>query len=100
MILITAICKNKEEAKKIALNLLKNRLIACSNFFPIESIYRWKNKMNKDKEYILILKSFKKHQNNIIKQIEKLHSYEIPCIEIIETKPNSKYEKWAKGEIK
>lgn len=100
MIMITATCKNKQEAKKISSHLLNKKLISCSNFLPIESMYRWKNKITNDKEYVLILKSFKKHQNKIIKEIEKIHSYEVPCIEVIETKPNRKYKIWAEGEIK
>jgi periplasmic divalent cation tolerance protein len=100
MILLYVTCKNKAEAKKIASHLLKNRLITCSNFFPIDSMYRWKNKIVNDKEYVLILKSFKQKQEKIIKAIEKIHSYEIPCIEVIETKSNRKYQKWSEGEVK
>lgn len=99
MIKITTTCKNKAEAKKISNQLLKKRLVSCANLFPIDSIYRWKNKIINDKEYMLILKSFKKHKNIIINQIEKIHSYQVPCIEVIETKSNSKTTKWAKGEI-
>ena len=99
MIMITTTCKDKTEAKKISLELVKNRLISCSNFFPIDSLYHWKGKLVKDKEYFLILKSIKKNKNKIIKAIEKNHSYEVPAIEVIETKPNSKTRKWAEGEI-
>jgi len=38
MIFIYITCKNKKEAKKIGLFLIKKRLAGCCNIFPIESI--------------------------------------------------------------
>ena len=51
MIFIYIVCKNKEEAKKIGLYLVKQRLAACCNIFPIESIYHWSSsaKASEDK---------------------------------------------------
>jgi periplasmic divalent cation tolerance protein len=100
MILIYITCKNKIEAKKIANFLIKNRLIACANFFPIESIYRWQEKIVKDKEVVLILKTLEKNFKKIEKEIKKLHSYTIPCIlEIPLKRVNSNYLNWLKREI-
>ena len=36
---------------------MKEELVACANYFPVNSIYFWKNKIEKDKEYVLICKS-------------------------------------------
>ena len=56
---------DKKIAKKIAMNLLKKRIVACANMFPIDSIYWWKNKIEESKEYVLIVKTkkeeFRKH---------------------------------------
>ena len=52
-------CKDNEEAEKISNHLLKKRLIACANTFPVKSIYRWKNKINKDNEIVVLAKSLK-----------------------------------------
>ena len=39
---------SKDEARKIAGVLIKKKLIACTNIFPIESVYPWKGKMKKN----------------------------------------------------
>ena len=89
-------CKDKKEATKISNHLLKRRLIACANIFPISSLYWWKGKIVKDKESVLIAKSLNKHFNKIQKEVKKIHSYEVPCITKINSKSNKAYEKWTR----
>lgn len=101
MIFIYITCANKKEAKKIGLTLVKKRLAACCNIFPIESIYWWQKKIVKDKEVILIVKTLKKNFKKIEKEVKKLHSYTVPCILEIPIKGgNLKYLYWLKKEIK
>lgn len=70
----------RREAKNIAETLVKEKLIACANFFPIESIYRWRGKIQREKEFGMIFKTKEKLVEKIIKRAKKLHSYEVPCI--------------------
>jgi len=101
MILIYITCPNKEEAKKIGLFLIKKRLAACCNIFPIESIYWWQNKIVKDKEAVLIVKTLKKNFKKIEKEVKKLHSYTVPCIlEIPIIKSSQDFLNWLEKEIK
>lgn len=93
-------CKNKSEAEKIANNLLKNRLIACANIFPINSLYRWKEKLQKDKEYVLLAKTIKTKAKQVEKEVKKIHSYDIPCIIQKEATANKEFMRWTKNEIK
>jgi len=100
MILIYITCKNKNEAKNIGLALVKKRLVACVNIFPIGSIYWWKGKMVKDREVALIAKTLKRNFEKIEKEVKKLHSYNVPCIlEIPIKRVNSKYLNWLQKEI-
>jgi len=100
MILIYIACKNRKEAKKIGLSLVKNRLAACCNIFPIESIYRWQGKVINDREVVLIVKTLKKNFKKIEKEVKRLHSYKTPCIlEIPIKNSNLEYLKWLKREI-
>ncbi|MEM5778381.1 MAG: divalent-cation tolerance protein CutA [Candidatus Aenigmatarchaeota archaeon] len=89
-------CSNKKEANKIALHLLDKKLIACANIFPIESLYWWKEKIEKAKEFILIVKTSNKKFKKVENEIKKIHSYSIPCIIRFDAKANKKYEKWIK----
>jgi periplasmic divalent cation tolerance protein len=94
MKLIYTTCKNEVEAKKVALALLNKKLIACANYFPIKSIYRWKGNIQNDKEVILLVKTTKPF-HKIKDEMEKLHSYEIPCIaELPVRNMNTKYHTW------
>lgn len=69
-------CKDKAEADKIARALLNKKLVACVWFAPVESMYRWKRKIESGKEIALFMDS----QINLFEQIEaevtKLHSYD------------------------
>ena len=101
MIFIYITCPNKKEAKKIGLFLIKKRLAACCNIFPIESIYWWQNKIVKDKEAVLIVKTLKKNFKKIEKEVKKLHSYTMPFIaEISISRVSQDIVKWLEKEIK
>jgi periplasmic divalent cation tolerance protein len=89
---------NKKVAKKIAMHLLRKRLVACANIFPIESAYWWKGKIENVKEIVLILKTKKENFNKIKNEIKKIHPYSIPCIIKFDVEANKEYEKWIKKE--
>ena len=90
------------EAKKIGRALVEEKLAACSNIvFPIRSIYSWQEKICDDKEALMVLKTKKKLFNQIVKRVEKLHSYDVPeiiAMPIIEG--SSKYLSWLNEETK
>ena len=95
MIFIYSTFPNKKEAKRIGENLIKKKLAACINIFPIESIYFWQKRIVKDKEFAAIIKTKKKNFKKIEKFILENHPYEVPCILQIEIKKaNKKYLKW------
>jgi periplasmic divalent cation tolerance protein len=89
----------RQEAKKIAKHLLKKRLIACANIFPIGSFYWRENKISEDKEFILIAKTIEKNYGKVKEEVEKTHSYSIPCIVKIPVSSNKKYFDWLGREI-
>ncbi|MFH1510712.1 MAG: divalent-cation tolerance protein CutA [Candidatus Woesearchaeota archaeon] len=100
MIMVYVTCKDKKQAHLIARKLLDKRLIACANIFPIDSIYRWKGKLVSENEVALLAKSTRQKYKAIQSEVKKLHSYEIPCIEMISTKAINEYEKWVKMEVR
>jgi periplasmic divalent cation tolerance protein len=83
---------NIKEAKKIANILLDKHLIACANFFPIESIYHRKGKKETAKEIVALYKTQKKHRKAIQKEITQYHSYETPCIIKFDIEANTSYQ--------
>jgi len=100
MISIYITCKDKKEAIKISKHLLKKRLIACSNIFPIKSMYWWNKKIINDNEIVILAKTTGKKFEKIKKEVGKIHSYDLPCILKFNVEANKEYEKWVKTETK
>ncbi|MDP6388074.1 MAG: divalent cation tolerance protein CutA [Candidatus Pacebacteria bacterium] len=90
---------SKDEAQKVARHLLEKRLIGCANIYASRSLYWWKGKIADENEYTIIGKTTEKKFEKVKKEVEKIHSYKIPCIIKIPMSANEKYCNWLKGEI-
>ncbi|HEX4663273.1 MAG TPA: divalent-cation tolerance protein CutA, partial [Terriglobales bacterium] len=56
--LIISTAGSKEEASRIAHTLVEQKLAACVNIVgPIESVYRWQEKVESAPEFLLLIKS-------------------------------------------
>jgi periplasmic divalent cation tolerance protein len=54
-------------------------LAACVNLVSgVRSVYRWKNKIEKSEEVLLVIKTSRALFESVRNQIEKLHTYEVP----------------------
>ncbi|MDO9575100.1 MAG: divalent-cation tolerance protein CutA [bacterium] len=71
---------DRDSARKLAKALVTERLTACANFFPVESIYRWEGKIEEEREYALILKTREELYPEVEKRIKELHPYKLPAI--------------------
>ena len=72
---------NAREARKLAADLVENRLAACVNILgPVRSIYRWKGKVEAAREVVLLAKTRAALADRAIRRIKALHSYEVPCV--------------------
>lgn len=80
MIIYTTL-ENIQDAKELAYQLVEEKLVACVNIIPkIESIYRWKGKIERSKEVAMICKTKDKNVKKTIQRIKALHKYELPAI--------------------
>ncbi len=102
MIIVYITCKDEKEAKDIAKKLLEERLIGCANIIKeIDSIYWWKEKLEEQKEALLLCKTKRELGERVIERAKQLHSYEIPCIDVLEVKEgNEDYENWINEVVK
>ena len=98
VILVTV--ANQEEAVRIGEGVVKAKLAACANVVPgIQSIYRWKGKVVKSQEFLLILKSSKARYSELEKAINAMHTYEIPEIIALPVKEGlDRYLRWVRTE--
>jgi periplasmic divalent cation tolerance protein len=78
IVLVT--CGNLTEGRRIARRVVSNKLAACVNLIlsPAESFYTWKGKLEKAREYLLVMKTTAKRLAELEKEVKRLHSYDVP----------------------
>ena len=80
IIVLTSV-PNRKSARLIADKLVKSKLAACVSAQPgIESVYRWKGKLEHSKEIFLIIKTHKDRFKAVEQVIKNRHPYELPEI--------------------
>ena len=101
-VIVLVTCPNVRSAAKISDVLIKKRLAACANTVPgIESRYRWKGKIRKSKEVLMIIKTTKALVKKVEKAVKENHPYEVPeiiAIPIVSGSPE--YLNWINSETK
>ncbi len=74
-------CRDAEEARRIARDLVESRLAACVNILPpMESIYRWRGEIEAAQEVLLLIKTMRERFPALQQRIIHLHSYDTPEI--------------------
>ena len=78
VVLVT--CSTPAEAQRIARAVVNARLAACVNILPgaVQSIYRWKGKIESARERLLLIKTSRKRLAKLQAAVERLHSYDVP----------------------
>jgi periplasmic divalent cation tolerance protein len=72
---------NRREAVQIAEAAVGKQLAACANVVPsITSIFRWKGRVQKSRETLLMLKTSVRRYRALEQFVHSMHSYEVPEI--------------------
>jgi periplasmic divalent cation tolerance protein len=100
--LVLTTTKNRAEAERIAKKIVGEKLAACVNVVPnISSTYRWKGKIERSRETLLLIKTSGEKLDKVIKRIEELHSYEVPEIIALPIERGlPEYLKWLKESLR
>jgi periplasmic divalent cation tolerance protein len=70
-----------EIARRISNQLVSERVAACANIFPsVESIYRWKEKIESGNETLVLFKVSEVRQAAFQDKLRSLHPYDVPEI--------------------
>ncbi|HLK02905.1 MAG TPA: divalent-cation tolerance protein CutA [Candidatus Acidoferrum sp.] len=95
IVLVT--CANIIEARRIAGQVVRKRLAACATIVlgPIQSVYRWKGKIETAREQLLLIKTIARQLPALEAEIKRLHSYDVPEFLVLPVVAGSAdYLKW------
>jgi periplasmic divalent cation tolerance protein len=89
------------EAERCARTLVEERLAACVQVSgSIFSIYRWEEKVQREPEVLLTIKSVGYLSDRLIEAISRLHSYQQPEIVIVPiVKVSEGYGRWLREQV-
>ncbi len=80
-LIVLSTCPGSISAKKIARDLVAEKLAACVNVVPgVQSWFRWINKVDNANEHMLVIKTTAGAYKALEKRIKMLHPYELPEI--------------------
>ncbi len=80
-LLVLSTCPGSISAKKIARDLVTEKLAACVNIVPgVQSFFSWVGKVDKANELLLVIKTTINDYEALEKRLKKLHPYELPEI--------------------
>ncbi len=96
-IVVFVTAASEKEAKTLSAELIKNKVAACVNRVPVNSLFTWQAKLEQAQEILLIIKSRRKLFKKLEKLIKQHHSYEVPEIIALPIIAGSKnYLDWIK----
>lgn len=97
LILVLTTFPETEKAREVAKILLENRLAACCTILPGTSLYWWDEKLNEDKEVVMMIKTHLSLYPELEKKLKEIHPYQIPEIIALPIKAaNQSYSDWIK----
>jgi len=87
-------CGSSEEATRMGRMAVEQKLAACANVFPIQSIFSWEGAIQSEGEFVTVLKTLPSHKEELAKYIAAHHAYKIPCIAQWKVEVNASYGLW------
>jgi periplasmic divalent cation tolerance protein len=77
IVLVT--CGSRAEARRIGRSAVEKKLAACANILAgVESIYRWKGKVERAREVLLLMKTTATRLRELEREVKRMHSYDVP----------------------
>jgi periplasmic divalent cation tolerance protein len=96
MIIVLSTYPDRKSAEEAADMLVEKRLAACVSMVEIgQSVYRWKGKIEKSPEYLLIIKTTETRYPRLETRIRNTHPHSVPeIIRLDVAGGNKRYINW------
>ncbi len=94
--IVLATCASVAEARRIGRSAVEKKLAACANIVTgVESIYRWKGKVERAREVLVVIKTTAPRLPDLEREVNRLHSYDVPEFIVLPVVAGSReYLKW------
>lgn len=88
-------------ARKIAVAVLSERLVACANLLPkVESHYWWKGQLESSTEVLVLFKTTREKLPELQRCVVKIHPYDTPEFVAVELAHGAeKYLNWISASV-
>jgi periplasmic divalent cation tolerance protein len=95
-LLVLTTCASPEEADRLAVALVEARLAACVSAVPrVVSTYRWQDKVTRDEESLLLIKTTPSRFPELEQAIRARSSYDVPeVLALPVTSGSAPYLEW------
>jgi periplasmic divalent cation tolerance protein len=87
-----------ERAREVARILVEEALVACAQLdrSPIDSVYRWRGRLESAIEYRLVLKIDPERLERVRLRLLELHPYDTPQFVVIPASASEDYARWVR----
>ena len=102
MLIVLTTCPALEAAEALAEQIVEARLAACVQVLPqMTSIYWWEGEMQKESEFLLLIKTVPDKWEELRDFITDNHSYDVPeIIAVASDQVSKRYDEWLAKELK
>jgi periplasmic divalent cation tolerance protein len=100
-VVVFVTCPPGPSAGRLATLLVRERLAACVNIVPrIRSVYRWKRKVERAAEVLLVMKTTAKRFPALRRAVCAAHPYDVPEVIAMPIRAgHAPYLKWVKDSV-
>jgi periplasmic divalent cation tolerance protein len=102
LIVVLSTTPNIEEAETLAQKIVEAKLAACVQILPsMKSFYFWEGAVQRDTEYLLLIKTLNEKFTELEKFIQENHSYDVPEIVALSAeKVSQNYLNWTRNYLR
>lgn len=101
-LLVLTTCESSSQAQELADALVSSRLAACVNTVDsVSSTYRWAGKVERGKEFLLLIKTTEERLEAIEERIKTLSAYDLPEVVAVRIQAGSSdYLDWLGSSVR